>query len=368
MQIFMPTRVFIEDDVLVNHQDAFAKYKNIMVLSSSSVCQKTGILEQLEAIFKKHHINYLYNNSVKANPKIDASIEVGKLAHQFNCDCIVAVGGGSVMDESKIAAIVASNPQIDETGLYNLSWQNKPIDTIFIGTTAGTGSEVTRVAVMTNSKGQKQSIIHDDCYGKLVLSDPKYTAYMNYDLTLATAIDALAHASESYFNKKADLVSQSYSIQCINKLFPYLNRMLNKSVQLSLEDRKEIYICSILGGLAINSTGTIFPHNFGYYLTERFNIPHGIACGYYLNELINFESKNNKTNVISFFERINIQQNDFLNIIDQLLPQIDVKISQEELDTILPRWTNNKNNAINNTQGNMSVNDIKDILQRKLVK
>ena len=103
---------------------------------------------------------------------------------------ILGIGGGSVLDAAKAVAIYASNPDLAPIDIYKREYNNPPLPVALIGTTAGTGSEVTAVAVLTNDEtGIKKSISGPDCYAKISFCDPKYTATMPYKTTVSHQYD-----------------------------------------------------------------------------------------------------------------------------------------------------------------------------------
>ena len=285
--------------------------------------------------------------------------EAGNAAKAFGADGIIGIGGGSVLDAAKTAAIAANNPSLDEKGVYQLAWAKKPLPLILIGTTAGTGSEVTYVSVMTNENGMKKSIHHDDLYAKYAFSDPRYTASMPYPVRVSTAIDALAHLLESYFNNKADDISRAYVYEGIRLLYPKLLKLHSKE-ELSMEDLETIYNASILGGMAINITGTVFCHTLGYYFTETYHLPHGFACALFTNDLLEYEDTHHKEYSDRLYETLQISKEDLEKLIAGLLPDYDLHLSEEEIRNLLPRYENN--GSVKNTYGNMNIKDIEEVL------
>ena len=200
----------------------------------------------------------------------------------------------------------------------------------------------------------------DYCFG-----DPKYTMSLSRHFTISTALDALAHSYESYFSKKANDMSKALSLQAIKLLWESLKYLKNRCALLSLNQRRELYNASILAGLAINMTGCVFPHNVGYYFTEEFGLPHGVACALFSDDLFKHERKIDSDNVDKFFIDLGVNEKEFLELIRDLLPEINIRLTEEEINKILPRWKGNK--TVDNTLGDISLDDIKEILIHKFV-
>ena len=295
------------------------------------------------------------------NPAGAGRDEAGKLAYEENVSYIIAIGGGSALDAAKTAALVSKNPSLNEEDIYGLNWKEKPLPLIAIGTTAGTGSEVTSVSVMTNKEGIKKSIHHEELYPIYSFGDPSFTKSMPENVRISTAVDALAHLTESYFSNKADPISIAYSMQGIRMLYPELKK-LQKHEILNNEDYQNIYNASLIGGMAINITGTVFCHTLGYYFTENYHLPHGFACAIFTDDLIDYEDQYHKEYTKNFFETLQIDKEEFKETISSLLPAYEFHLSEEEIQKILPRYENN--NSVKNTYGSMNITDIEKVLRK----
>ena len=223
MKNYMPTRVYTGPGILSKQKQVFAgRGGRCLIITSPHSGRASGAILDLEEIFKEYGISYEIYDRIKENPTVVSCIEAGLSAYRFNASFIVGVGGGSVLDAAKTAAVVAKNPDLDEEAIYRQDWQNRPLPLILVGTTAGTGSEETYVSVMTNAQGMKKSIHNDDLYALYAFGDPAYTRSMPVKVRNSTAIDALAHLVESYFSNSADDLSRAYSPQGIRLLYPML--------------------------------------------------------------------------------------------------------------------------------------------------
>ena len=207
MKHYMPTRILTGFGILQKQKAVFGKLgKRCLIITSKHSGKASGALDDLTAILNESSIAYDVFDRIAQNPTVVSCIEAGRCAHSFDADFIVGIGGGSVMDASKTAAVVAANPQLEEADIYAQNWKNSPVPLVLIGTTAGTGSEVTYVSVMTNQNGIKKSIHNDDLYARYAFGDPAYTRSMPEKVRISTAIDALAHLLEAYFNNNAELL------------------------------------------------------------------------------------------------------------------------------------------------------------------
>ena len=330
-----------------------------LIVTDKNSARLSGALDDvLEVIGDKEYIIY---DGISENPKVESLLEVAKLLE--GVDCVIGIGGGSVLDAAKVISCLKTNKADTEEELYAQKWENKGLPLFLIGTTAGTGSEVTKVAVLSKANGRKSSIHNDRFYGTYALCDPVYTYSQPEKVAMSTAVDALTHCNESYFSNKANDRSREFSLKGISYLLPGL-----KAFKEGLSDRAkdDIYLGSLYGGLSIDITGTTFAHNVGYYLTENYHVPHGYACAIFQEDLFAFEKENNKEYTEEFFNRVGMTENEYVALINSLLPHYEISIDEETLKKILPRWENN--NSVKNTYGHMSVDDIEKILRHKFVR
>jgi alcohol dehydrogenase class IV len=365
MNYYMPSKVYIGEHILEKNAQVFEGYSQALIVTGKSSAKKSGALDDLLPILIAKGVEYQIFDEIVQNPTVESVLKAGKTAHDNRADVIIGIGGGSPLDSAKVIAAIATNPDLDEKGLYALDFPSKPLDIILIGTTAGTGSEVTKVAVLTNSEGLKKSVKTDEFYAKAAFGDPRYTMSLNREFTISTGLDALAHCVESYFNNQADDISRGFAKEGTRVLLPELRKLIDPEYELNIKERENLYVGSILGGLAINTTATVFCHNVGYYLTENYQIPHGIACVYFMNDLIEFERKNNPEYAARFFDEIKTDINEFEKLIDALMPENTIKLSELQLQEILPRWQDNR--SVKNTYGSMTVSDVEAILRKHFV-
>ena len=362
MKHYMPVRILTGFGILHKNKTLIHELgQRCLIITSAHSGKASGALDDLLEILNESSVDYQIYDRITQNPSVSSCIEAGRRASQFNADYVVGIGGGSVMDAAKTAAVVAANPKLEEPDIYAQNWTERPIPLILIGTTAGTGSEVTYVSVMTNKDGLKKSIHNDDLYALYAFGDPAYTGSMPENVRISTAIDALAHLLESYFNNNADAISKAYSREGIRILIPKL-KLLAERKDLTDEDLETLYDASILGGLAINRTGTVFCHTLGYYFTENYHLSHGFACAIFTNDLLDYEMENHPEYTTALFSSLNIGFDELKDLVGSLLPERGFSLSEKEIEAMLPRYSDNK--SVKNTYGTMDVNDIRKILKK----
>lgn len=356
----MPVKVISGEDSVKKNAVLLKEFgKKALLVTGAESAKRCGAFQDVTEALESQGISWVLFDGICENPLLSACREAGMKASEAGAEFIFGIGGGSPMDAAKAVSVFAANPGISEEDFYDKKWNCKPLPIVLAGTTAGTGSEVTDVSVLTDSKAKKHSIHDPLLYAKLSFGDPRYTASMPLRVTLSTGIDVLAHSAESYFSKKANEISRAASIGSISLLYAPLMKAA-KGDDLTISDREKLYEASILGGLAISVTGTCFPHNMGYYLTENFRVPHGMACAVFLPDLFTWVREAVPDCAGEFYERLGIPEDALLSLIAAALPAIPVRLTDEEISAILPRWENN--NSVKNTVGEVSTEKIREIL------
>ncbi len=343
MNFFVNTKVITGVDCVKNNADKIGSYgKKCLIVTGASSAKKCGALDDVISALRSQGISYEIYDKICQNPTVESCVEAGEIACDIKADFIFGIGGGSPLDASKAIAVVATNPDISEEKLYAMEWENRPLPVVAVGTTAGTGSEVTSVAVITNSKGLKKSFRNDLSYPVLSFGDPKYTLSLPDSFTRSTAVDALAHCVESFFNRSANEISKIYAVAGARRLFKVFDKIIaNGTKKLTIDDREDLYNASLLGGLAIAVTGTAFPHAFGYFLTENYDVAHGTACAVFLNEFVDYNATVKPELAKEFFDEIRIDEDVFKSTVERITPEISVKLSDKDIADLSSRWENN---------------------------
>lgn len=348
-------KMIIGNDCVIDNEELFCVGEKAIIVTGKRSAYQSGAFEDVAFNLTMNDIGYEVYDDVKQSPTVSSCIEIAKFAKDNDCDFVIGIGGGSCLDAAKVVSLFMNNESLDEDCLYSKSWKNKRAPLILVGTTAGTGSEVTKVSVLTDKSNRKHSITDDELYADVSFGDPRYTYSLNKKYMTSTGIDALAHLVESYFSNNANDESRKYSREGIKLVYPELLSLLENNF-IENKQKDNIYKASIKAGYAIDISKTTFAHTLGYYLTENYNIPHGFASFFFLEDLLNYEEENNKKYFDEFIKDIELSKDDLLKL-NKLLPDINVHFN---VDEVIPRWENAY--SIKNTYGNMNINDIRNIL------
>jgi alcohol dehydrogenase len=198
-----------------------------------------------------------------------------ELYREQHCDLLVAIGGGSAMDCAKgIGLIISNGGTIDQyEGADKVSTSLPPF--IAVNTTAGTGSEVTSVAVLTDSKTHhKMTIVDWRLTADVSVNDPQLMITMPPALTAATGMDALSHAIEAYIATNATALTDALAYEAIVLVFHWLPRAFEHGDDVAA--RSGMCNAAFLAGLAFNNSGLGYVHALSHPLTGKYGLPHGV--------------------------------------------------------------------------------------------
>lgn len=282
---FMPVQIFSGEGCLPQHAGVLRSLgRRCLVVTGRHSAKASGALDDVVRVLEEQNIDYTLCPAIGPNPLVSQCQTAACAAEACRADFLIGIGGGSVMDAVKAAAWLAANHIGDTDRLFAGTLRHPPLPAVLIGTTAGTGSEVSATAVLTlDDTGRKRSVTHPNCYARYVFADARYTASMSRTSTVSTALDALSHAVEGWFAPGCGDVITAFG----EKALPLVSAGLRELAAApdTLPDaagRERLFYGSLWAGMVLNATGTAFPHPFGYILTEDFDVPHGMACAVFL--------------------------------------------------------------------------------------
>ena len=240
--------------------------------TSFRVCGAEDALRPyLKSVPKLSHFD-----AVPKNPHIESVELAASLANGTAPDLVIAIGGGSAMDLAKALALrLASGKSTEECLAPEVAQATTPLPVIAIPTTTGTGSEVTRFAVIYRGK-TKHSISSPDLIPKHALLVPEFTLAQPPSVRRAAAFDALTQACESFWAQHSTDASEHHALEAIKLLTPRLATGLQP---FGLDEAHDVQLGSHLAGKAIDTTRTTAPHALSYALTMDYGVDHGHAVG-----------------------------------------------------------------------------------------
>ena len=357
---YMPVNIISGKDAVLSHAAQLRELgSSCLIVTGGHSAVTSGAQSDLTAALESCGVTYQIFNEIGPNPLLTACRKAGKLAASFNARFIVGIGGGSSLDAAKAIAVFSANPEISDEDLFAYKWPNAPLPIVLIGTTSGTGSEVSAVSILTCRDGRKRSI--GKLHAAISFADAKYTYSMPKSVTITTALDAFAHAVEGFLSPKCGDVITYFAQKAIPTLWNGLKKMDNGD-EISNELHNQLYYASLWAGLVLNANGTAFPHPFGYVLTEDFGIPHGRACTTFMPALIRHTQAHNPARTTELFALLNCDPEKLEPVIYRLSDTGNVKMTKEQIKSYLPRFVDLKHYT--NVYGGFSVEQAEEVYNR----
>jgi alcohol dehydrogenase len=260
--------------------------RRILIVSDEGIHQ-CGLFDQMRDQLSAAGIDHKTFDGVEANPK-DYNVQRGaQIAADFGAECLVAVGGGSPIDCAKAIAVVATHggSARDYEGRGKITRDTIPL--VAIPTTAGSGSEVTFSAVITDSRQKyKFSIKATKNAPRVALADPEMTMTMPPELTAATGMDALTHAIEAFTCKPATPFSDAAAVYAVELITRHLKAAVFDGN--SLEARAGMLIGSILAAIAFSHSDVASVHCIAEALGGKYDTPHGVCNAVVLPSIMEY--------------------------------------------------------------------------------
>jgi len=249
--------------------------KKVLIVTDA-ILAKLGMAEKVKNIILKAGLEVVIFDGAEPNPTdLDVEAALGMYTEN-SCDSLVSIGGGSSHDCAKGVGLVASNGgNIRDYEGFDISTKNLP-PFVAVNTTAGTGSEMTRFCVITNtSRKVKMAIADWRVTPKVSINDPELMVGMPPALTAATGMDALTHAIEAYVSIIATPLTDSAALMSIKLVAKYLPKAVANGSDM--EAREQMAYAQFLGGMAFNNASLGYVHAMAHQLGGFYNLPHGVC-------------------------------------------------------------------------------------------
>lgn len=273
----LPQRVYLGENLLdqIGTYISTKENKRVMVFTDPGLV-KAGLIQPLEDYLKDNNIVYKIETDLKPEPSYVEVDELLERVSTFDFDTIIAIGGGSVMDAAKLVSILKDTGKSVKDLIDNPITATKHCSTIFIPTTAGTGSESTiNAIVLIPEKQVKFGIVSDAMLPDLVLLDVDNVKNLPKSILASSAIDALSHCVECYTAKNSTVMSDGVASMGAKLIFK--NIVEAYKVPKDIKAREALQLGAFYGGVAITASGTNIVHALSYPLGGKFHIAHGVS-------------------------------------------------------------------------------------------
>ena len=260
--------------------------KSVLIVTDSGVLS-AGLLTKALVQFQELSLSAHIFSDVLADPPVSVIDSAVKVAQNCKADFIVGFGGGSSMDVAKLVALLASGKE-KLADVYGVDMAKGPrLPLILVPTTAGTGSEVTTIAIVTISESEKKGVVSPQLLPDVALLDAELTLGLPSHVTAATGIDAMVHAIEAFTTKRLkNPVSDCLAKEALRLLAGNLHKVVKSGSDVIARENMLLGAC--LAGMAFTNAPVAGVHALAYPIGARFHVPHGLSNSLMLGPVMRF--------------------------------------------------------------------------------
>lgn len=285
-EFIVPERIISGTGALDMAQATLNRMGSKALIVTDRVMIDLGNCRKVEEVLKKQKIAYAVYSEITGEPTdkmVERGLEVYKEEH---CDFLIAVGGGSPIDTMKaIGALVVNGGKITDYMGKIIDVKMPPMAAI--PTTAGTGSEATQFTIITDTKKDVKMLLRGKMLmPSLAIIDPQFTKTAPRTITAATGVDALCHAVEGYTSNKSQLLSDSFALSAVKRIFTYLPIAFYEGK--NEEARVQMAVAALEAGIAFNNASVTLIHGMSRPIGALFHVAHGLSNAILLKECLNF--------------------------------------------------------------------------------
>jgi alcohol dehydrogenase class IV len=270
--------------LILTEQVGLLGYRKALIVTDNFLAG-SGILDGIKHTLNECAVDYAIFDGVLPDPAFD-QVQAGEaVLRSEQCDAVIAVGGGSVLDAAKAIALLHTNPgQLEDFDGIQKS-KNPPVPLFAVPTTAGTGSEITLAAVISDPVTHvKVPIIDSKMIPGFVALDAEIMKGMPRGITAATGMDALTHAVESYLSTASTPATEVHAKAAVRLIFKHLTRAWHNGDDM--ESRDAMAMASFYAGAAFGRTSVGYVHGIAHQLGRTCHTPHGNANAMVLPEVL----------------------------------------------------------------------------------
>lgn len=257
-----------------------------LIVTGRSSAKKSGVLDKVINFLKASGVGSCWFNDLDSDPVVESVEKGAKAGLEYGADLIIAIGGGSAIDAAKAIGVMMKN----KGKLADYEFKAPPVKgfpLIAIPTTAGTGSEATKAAVITDTKRMvKMCVGSENMIPEAALLDPELTRTLPHDITCTTGMDALTHCIETYIAAVATPMAKLIALEGIKLIAQNFIKVMDNGNDM--QARTNMMLGQFCGGLAISNSATALVHAMSRPLGVYFHVPHGLANAILLARVMKF--------------------------------------------------------------------------------
>lgn len=268
-------------DEIANQQ-----HGSVLIVTGAGLIRR-GQVQPIIDRFDELNINVTVFDGVEPDPTFSITNAALKLLIENQCESVLAIGGGSAMDLAKVIALSASNKKKPEALTGYFKALKKPLPFYAIPTTAGTGSEVTVISVLSDDQTHSKSFVIDPRTASLATAlDPTFMVTIPPALTAATGMDALTHAIEAYVGRNGSTYTDEQALEAIRLVFKHLPTAVRDGH--NIEARSALALASYKAGLAFTKASLGYVHAISHQLGAKYGVAHGLGNAILLPHVIQY--------------------------------------------------------------------------------
>ena len=250
--------------------------ESVLIITDAGI-RKLGLTHRLERTLEKQGIPYVIYDKTVANPTTENVAEALELFQERNCDVIIGFGGGSSMDCAKAVGARSVKPRQSLAQMKGILKVHKRLPLLIaIPTTAGTGSETTLAAVITDAETRHKYAINDfPLIPRYAVLDPKVTLSLPPSITASTGMDALTHAVEAYIGRSTTISTRRDALKAVKLIFENIDTVYTDGANVNA--RRSMLHASFYAGCAFTKSYVGYVHAVAHSLGGEYNVPHGLA-------------------------------------------------------------------------------------------
>ena len=305
-----PEKVYIKKGCLPVALEELRGKKKVFIVTDTFLFEN-GYTKPITNKLEEMGIAHTTFSNVAPDPSLASAKEGAELMMAYKPDCIIALGGGSAMDAAKIMWVLYEHPEVDffdmamrfmdiRKRVYTFPKMGEKAYFVAIPTSAGTGSEVTPFAVITDEKtGSKYPLADYELLPKMAIVDADLMMNAPKGLTSASGIDALVHSIEAYGSMMATEFTDGLALEAIKTIFEYLPRAYENGAN-DPEAREKMAHSATIAGMAFANAFLGIAHSMGHKLGAFHHLPHGVTVALVLNEVMKFNAAEVPTKMGTF--------------------------------------------------------------------
>ncbi len=301
----VPSKIYFKRGALSQAMEELKDKKRAYIITDKTM-EQLGHVRAVADVLENLNIKFRVFSDVQPDPNISNVKEALAIANSWQPDLIIALGGGSPMDEAKMVWLMYENPDTSfediamrfmdiRKRIYAAGPLGKKAHMVAIPTTSGTGSEVTPFTVITDDKtGTKYAITDYALTPDVAIIDPEFVLGMPKSLTAFSGLDVLTHAIEAYTSIYSTNFTEGQALEAMRLVFKYLERSYNLGAK-DIEAREKMHYAATIAGMAFANAFLGLCHSMAHKLGAMYHVPHGLANAMLLSYVIDFNATDKPT-------------------------------------------------------------------------